>query len=148
MGLEKVYQMTKSGTCRARFEILNDLNQWLSMEYGSFSLGSESATYTIHITGYSGELSPNPMNFASTGLKHNGMAFSTIDSDHDKSLVLSCALVYGGGGGWWWNNCQNICLTGEYNNANFAFGYDDYDTVNSVQRWHQLKISRMMIRCN
>ena len=112
MGLEKVYQMTKSGTCRARFEILNDLNQWLSMGYGSFSLESESTNYTIHITGYVGEITNDPMNLNIGVWKHNGMAFSTIDRDNDKWVGGSCALGYGGGGGWWFNACRGVSFDG------------------------------------
>ena len=147
MGLEKVYQMTKSGTCRARFEILNDLNQWLSMEYGSFYLGSESTSYTIQITGYVGEITNDPMNLIGWW-KHNGMAFSTIDRDNDKWVSTSCASTYGGGGGWWFNACHGVCLTGAFNNALYSFGYDDYDLVSNQQNWHQLRVSRMMVKCN
>ena len=61
MGLEKIYQMTISRACRLRIEMLNDLNKWLSVEYDSFYLDGESAAYTIHVSGYSGDLGFDPM---------------------------------------------------------------------------------------
>ena len=42
---------------------------------------------------------------------HNGMRFSTFDSDHDRSSV-SCAQFYKGA--WWYNTCYDANLNGMY----------------------------------
>ena len=146
MGLEKVHQMTSRGSCRLRFELLNDLNQWLSVEYDTFHLDSESLFYTIHLTGYSGDMiSGDPMDSPASGgtWRHNGMPFSTLDSDQH-----FCAINYGGG--WWWNSCHFICLNGPYHLVLWsvvpAFGYDDF--YGATSHYHQLEASRMMIKCN
>ena len=147
MGLEKVYQMTSRGSCRLRFEFLNDLNEWLSVEYDSFYLDDESLKYAIHVAGYSGDMiSGDPMNNGKSGgwWYHNGMPFSTNDNDHNL-----CSSHWGMGCGWWFNDCHSICLNGpyysSYSSPVFAFGYDDY--YSNTQHWHALEASRMMIKC-
>lgn len=45
---------------------------------------------------------------------HNGMKFSTKNSDNDKSSQSCAKLAFGG---WWFNNCQQACLTGKYENG-------------------------------
>ena len=80
LGLERVYQMTRGGSCRLRFEMFNDLNQWVSVEYSSFNLDNEAASYTIHLSGYAGDLiSGDPMNSPESSFIHNGRVFSTLD---------------------------------------------------------------------
>ena len=42
--------------------------------------------------------------------RHNGMYFSTKDSDNDQ-YSQNCALLYGSvkpAGGWWYHRCWNI----------------------------------------
>ena len=41
---------------------------------------------------------------------HNGMAFSTIDKDNDKSVKHHCIELYKGA--WWSNQCGNSNLNG------------------------------------
>ena len=145
MGLEKVYQLMKSRSCRARIEILNDLNQWLSMEYDSFYLDDGGADYTLHVSGYSGDMKNDTLNCMahSGGWLHNGLPFTTIDRDHDR-YVGNCATWYGGGG-WWWNKCHCISLNGDPSTVGFA--YNDYNASTNTQHWRQLKTSRMMLKC-
>ena len=76
---------------------------------------------------------------------HNGMQFSTIDRDNDKSGE-SCATEYKGG--WWYNTCINSNLNAPYS------------STASVADWHgilwyqwrgygySLKETAMMIRKN
>jgi len=45
---------------------------------------------------------------------HNGMKFSTKNGDNDNS-ASNCAQL--AKGGWWFNDCQQVCLTGEYKNG-------------------------------
>ena len=43
---------------------------------------------------------------------HNGMQFSTLDSDNDNTS-RDCANKYGGHGGWWYNGCFRVVLNGK-----------------------------------
>ena len=43
---------------------------------------------------------------------HNGMQFSTLDSDNDNGSG-DCANEFGGFGGWWHNACFNVMLNGK-----------------------------------
>ena len=145
MGLERIHQMTFGKQCRMRIEMFNDLNQWLSLEYDSFYLDGNDANYTIHITGYSGDIGWDLMNATASGLAyyHNGLPFSTYDADHDKS-IYNCAYDYGGG--WWWNSCHRLALNGRYGGVKSGyptFSYCDYHVV----IWHNLTMSRMMVKC-
>ena len=145
MGLERIYQITRVSSCRARIEMLNDVHQWVSLKYDSFYLGSSEALYTIHITGYSGDLSTDPMNHHDK--PHNGMTFSAYDADHDGAST-NCAKSYGGG--WWYNSCHYICLNGKYGiqpNGYPAFGYYNHD-VTTTTSWYMLTTSRMMVKCS
>ena len=142
MGLEKIYQMTISRTSRLRIEMLNDLNKWVSVEYNSFYLDDETASYTIHVSGYSGDLRFDPMNNVVSFWVQNGMKFTTYDKEND--LCSSCNCAYYCGGGGWYNSCHVISLTGTMGGQGFA--YDDYDPISNTQNWHYLSVSRMMIK--
>ena len=142
MGLEQVYQLTQSGSCRARFEILNDLSKWLYLEYQQFYLEGASSFYRIHISGYTGDMSLDPMNHPSW--PSNGQMFSAPGSDHDICPSWDCATS--GQGGWWIPCCHYICLNGPFNTDMFAY-YDDGQTGVVTPRWHRLEASKMMIGC-
>ena len=43
------------------------------------------------------------------------MKFSAKNFDNDKSSKLNCAKL--AAGGWWFNDCQQVCLTGKYENG-------------------------------
>ena len=75
---------------------------------------------------------------------HNGMMFTTKDSDNDK-LGGNCAVTYGNG--WWFNACHHTNLNGVYhkkpiiaNNAMAWYYWGNKATMES------LKSSKMMIR--
>ena len=75
---------------------------------------------------------------------HNGMMFTTKDSDNDK-LGGNCAATYGNG--WWFNACHHTNLNGVYhkkpiiaNNAMAWYYWGNKATLES------LKSSKMMIR--
>ena len=107
MGLKKIYQMTIARTCRLRMEMLNDLHEWLSVEYNSFYLDDENAAYTIHVSGYSGDFGFDPMNSVVSSWVQNGMKFTTSDRDNDPSGG-NCASS--SKGGWWYNSWYVILL--------------------------------------
>jgi hypothetical protein len=69
---------------------------------------------------------------------HNGMRFSTIDSDNDIRDTENCAKNFHGG--WWYNGCHSVNLNGEYGNTKSGQGVNWNDWV------YSLKSSEMKIR--
>ena len=135
MGLEKVYQMTKGGTCRGRFEMLFNNSGWNSVEYDTFYLDSSTSFYKIHLGGYSGDMASDPMNgaCASWGIS-NGMSFSTFDKCNDNAASTPCTTTYGGG--WWNNACFCLNLNG------MGKGFTFFNVT-----FHPIIVSRMLIKC-
>ena len=43
---------------------------------------------------------------------HNGMAFTTKDSDHDTHTSNNCATLYKGA--WWYSGCHAVNINGLY----------------------------------
>ena len=102
--------------------------KWLSAEYAGFILDSETNKYAIHLTGVSGDT-------GDVMAYHNGMAFTTTDSDNDFHPT-NCANDFNGG--FWFNNCMSINLNGD--SASY------YGWLNGVQYF--FRISRMMLKLN
>ena len=50
---------------------------------------------------------------------HNNMKFSAKNSDNDASSSNCANLAKGG---WWYNDCERVCLTGQYLNGTHASG--------------------------
>ena len=123
MGLEKIYQLTSTGNYKLRLEVQAVNGEWFSVEYDTFSISSESTSYTLSVSGYSGDI-PDVMNY------HNGMVFTTFD-------LGDCASWYSGG--WWWNYCHDVCMNGLYFQDGFA-----YHHVNGT--WIYFNAGRLMMK--
>lgn len=79
---------------------------WEYAEYSTFSLDSETASYTLHVTGYTGDASDA---LASNGyfvFISNNCQFGTFDRD---STGHGCGSPPAGG--WWYNWCSTSKLT-------------------------------------
>lgn len=118
---------------------------WYYAEYEPFRIDSEDKWYTIHLSGYSGNAGDSLTN-TSTGVgydvNHNGMNFTTYDSDNDNMIPDgSCAVKTKGS--WWFNNCWYSLLTGQ-----FATQYMSWYTLHDsgIQNNGRLRATRMMIR--
>lgn len=72
---------------------------------------------------------------------HNGMFFSTFDSDNDGGLPYNCALAWLGG--WWYNTCHDSNLNGEYGNTVGSKGINWYHWKGY---YYSMKEVRMMVR--
>merc|ERR1712106_543523 len=105
LGLEKIAEMTASGTWEMEVEVMDWSGRRKRASYDDFKVGA-SPRY---------ELTADDYDFTSTlrdGLKyHNGAPYSTIDQDQD-DLAGSCAQKYGGGG-WWYRSCYHASLNGQ-----------------------------------
>ena len=143
LGLESMFQLTKSQPYKLRVEIQATSNgQWFSAEYSSFYLDSSAHFYSIHVSGYSGDAGdgfhPTPAYVIT-----NGMPFTTSDKDNDKSLISNCATDLYGGGGWWFNNCAYLNLNDPYGSKYF---YWHLLTDLNLASKYQLQTSRMMMK--
>ncbi|XP_046861361.1 ryncolin-4-like [Xenia sp. Carnegie-2017] len=108
LGLDKIYRLTSARRNKLRV----DLGDWSGnkayAEYDYFAVKNENKKYQLSLGNYSGN--------AGDSLRyHNDMAFSTKDSDNDKSRV-NCAT--NSKGAWWHKNCYNSNLNGHYYSGN------------------------------
>ncbi|XP_071098382.1 techylectin-5A-like [Haliotis cracherodii] len=72
--------------------------------YYDFTVAGETDKYRVNFTGYKG-------NAGDSFGDHNGLQFSTYDSDNDKSS-RNCAQMYKGG--WWYHRCYDVNINGLY----------------------------------
>ena len=80
---------------------------WFSDEYWSLQIGDElTDKYRLDVSGYRGD---GGNNLQSSGdYLHDGMMFTTYDSDNDLSSSTNCGSSKSGG--WWFNKCYKVCL--------------------------------------
>jgi len=93
LGNELIHQLTKDGQYKVRFDLQAEASgKWYWAEYSTFIVDSEETKYRLTVDGYSG-------NAGHAMGRHNGMMFTTFDSDNDIKKQ-NCAIVRGGG--FWW----------------------------------------------
>ncbi|ESO01650.1 hypothetical protein HELRODRAFT_81669 [Helobdella robusta] len=112
LGLENIYNLTKSRMYKLRIEVYAQ-GIWVSDEYDSFEVGSESLNYKLKVSNYSGD-NLDIMNYvSSTSQMHNGKVFSTFDRDNSP-LQTNPGLKHASGN-WFdsYSYAQN--LNGPYN---------------------------------
>ena len=71
---------------------------------------------------------------------HDGMFFSTYDSDND---LAGSNCGYKRRGGWWYNSCHKANLNGEYGNTDYSNGINWYYWKGF---YYSMKEVRMMVR--
>nr|XP_022299375.1 ryncolin-1-like isoform X2 [Crassostrea virginica] len=106
IGNDAIHDLTKSGKAKLRIRLKRFNGEQGNITYSTFKVGSKSQKYVLTVGGFNGSL----------GMKdsfsyHNGMMFTTKDSDNDKSDG-NCAAKYGNG--WWFNACHYSNLNGVY----------------------------------
>ena len=75
--------------------------------------------------------------------EHNGMAFTTKDSDNDITS-FNCAQIYKGG--WWYGNCHYSNLNGVYHHGNHKSYGDGVNWYHWKGHYYSLKKTEMKIR--
>ncbi|GIY68719.1 techylectin-5A [Caerostris darwini] len=100
LGNENIFAMTNQGNCEVRFDLKTPEGEHRYAIYSNFRIDDDLASYTLHISGYSGN--------AGDGMKyHNGNRFVTKDNDQDeyaRSLQ----------GAWWFSEFPYVHLNGLY----------------------------------
>ncbi|XP_056001826.1 ryncolin-1-like [Ostrea edulis] len=138
-GNNAIHDLTKSGKMKLRIDMKKFNREQGFVQYSTFVVGSRSDKYRLKVTGFRG----------SFGMKdsfayHNGMKFSTKDSDNDRSSS-NCAVSYGNG--WWFNTCHHSNLNGVYYRkptvSNNGMTWERWD---NKRNWDYLKSSKMMIK--
>ncbi|XP_056001370.1 microfibril-associated glycoprotein 4-like [Ostrea edulis] len=106
LGNNAMHDLTKSGKMKLRIDMKRFNGDQGFVQYSTFVVGSRSDKYKLKVAGFRG----------SVGIKdsfthHNGMKFSTKDSDND-TWSSNCAASYGNG--WWFTRCLYSNLNGVY----------------------------------
>jgi len=100
LGNDLLSQLTLSRRYKLRFDIQARNLSWFYAEYSEFNVYEESRNYTLHVSGYSG-------NVGDTFSWHSGMMFTTYDRDNDpwtnSNYNDNCAVRLGGG--FWYKDC-------------------------------------------
>jgi len=108
MGLEKMHQMTSSGTWQLSIVVKSNFDGFTYnyLIYDDFKIENEMLGYNLHIG--SERQTYGLFEVDNIHLTYsNGCPFSTKDRDNDRKDI-QCARNYGGG--WWFKSCHQICL--------------------------------------
>nr|XP_022302013.1 angiopoietin-4-like [Crassostrea virginica] len=139
IGNEAIHYLTKNGKAKLRLDLKKFSGEQGNITYSTFKVGSKSEKYKLTIGGFKGSLGMKDSLSA-----HNGMMFTTKDSDND-TWAKNCASHYGNG--WWFSACLVSNLNGVY--------YKKPQRTNNGITWlywqnssirESLKSSKMMIR--
>ncbi|CAL8097536.1 unnamed protein product [Orchesella dallaii] len=140
LGLNTISELTKSGD----YEIQIELTDWEEdvrvAKYAYFRIANSSEKFRIHVADYSG-------NAGDSLAYHNGMAFTTKDSDNDLEKNVNCAQKYHGA--WWYKSCHQSNLNGLYTDESNG-KHESYANGVNWYSWHgyyySLKRTEMKIR--
>lgn len=127
-------------------ELRIDMKYWKEKSYyasyNSFHVSNEKQNYTIHVSGYRGNIGDtNRRGFGYS----TGKSFSTYDRDNDV-WGDNCAEQFKGG--WWYGNCHATNLNGRYfhykDKFPFATGihWRQFDHFNSSMSFVEMKLRR------
>ena len=104
LGNDKIHRLTIGRNMEIRFDLEDvDGNKAYAL-YKMFYIDGEDEKYKVHVGSYSG-------NAGDSFSYHNGMKFTTKDSDPSPN----CAVSYHGA--WWYKGCHHSNLNGKYLNG-------------------------------
>uniref|UniRef100_A0A4Y0BF68 Fibrinogen C-terminal domain-containing protein n=1 Tax=Anopheles funestus TaxID=62324 RepID=A0A4Y0BF68_ANOFN len=129
LGLDRIHQLTASRPHELVVLLEQKLGTKLIAKYDQFEIGDENEKYILKKLGkFSGKA-------LSTFAHHQGMEFSTFDSDRGRKCAVDI-------GGWWFQTCRHSNLNGKYFNGRYeGMVWSDF------REYHfELKVSKMMIR--
>ncbi|XP_056014358.1 ficolin-2-like [Ostrea edulis] len=119
LGNDKLHYLLSQGSYELRMDMSDFKNKKHFVKYSSISVGNETSTYAISISGYSG----NTGDCFTSQQPINNMKFTTKDQDNDVKSGNNCAIMYQSG---WWHrsyHCSNpngLYLAGQ--TSTFATG--------------------------
>ena len=138
-GLRALHCLTGQGGWEMRMDIKLAIGTNIFLQYEQFKVASAKDKYKLTVGGFQGTTT-DPMAY------HNGMNFTTKDSDNDLFTTHNCAISNYGpstpAGGWWYEICSTI-------QPNML--YNDKDMIKLNNKWHTLPFIEIKIRphnCN
>jgi len=133
LGNDLLSQLTANYRYKLRFDLQQrDTGNWYYAEYSWFRVLSEADSYTLMVTGFSGNASSDAF-----GLWHNGEKFSTLERDNDRLSSHNCAARIGGG--FWWQDCGWCHVNGARSTGGFYW--------HDLPGGRDLQLSRMWLQC-
>ncbi|XP_065928776.1 ficolin-2-like [Magallana gigas] len=133
IGNRNIHELTNDGYTYLRIELMDHDCLWKYAEYSYFYVESDSNKYKLHVNGYSGDAEDSMW-------YHDGMFFSTYDSDNDYA-DYNCGLRWRGG--WWYRGCHRANLNGDYGNNDYGEGINWYHWKGF---YYSMKEVRIMVR--
>jgi len=136
-GLRALHCLTSQGSWEMRMDIKFANGIKIFLQYGHFKVASANEKYKLTVGGFQGTTN-DPM------ATHNGMYFTTKDSDNDQWRSGNCVLVNGPtkpGGGWWHRSCWHNGI-----NPNIIYNHNDGVYLNN--KYHALPFIEVKIRQN
>ena len=117
-GLRALHCLTGQGGWEMRMDIKLANGTNIFLQYEQFKVASAKDKYKLTVGGFQGTTT-NPMEY------HNGMNFTTIDSDNDQWSKGNCAIDHLGhnapAGGWWYNACKRMQPNVLYNHGSAVY---------------------------
>ncbi|KAH9489068.1 Ficolin-1 [Bulinus truncatus] len=126
LGNEYLHRLTSRGSYELRVEFTYQ-GRFYYASYSEFRIQDEKNKYRIECSGYSGNASDRLA-------YHNGMKFTTYDSDNDLDNDINCAVQYSGA--WWYRDCYHSNLNGVWNSKGHhvkGIHWNTITTSNSAQ---------------
>ena len=111
LGLATISELTKTGNWELRVDLVDFEGVNYTAFYSNFQV-EEEPLFRLRISGFDEEMST----VEDTLSQHDGMAFTTSDSDNDEHESENCAKLFVGA--WWYRRCHSSNLNGfNYNNG-------------------------------
>ena len=132
LGLDKIHRLTETAQL-LRIDLQDFDGSRRYAKYTSFTIANGDLKYALTLGQYSGNAED------SLGY-HNGMKFSTKDSDNDQA-PYNCPVIYQGA--WWYNHCHHSNLNGVYINVGSSTddkGVKWLDWKNNVMKFSEMKM--------
>ncbi|XP_028416060.1 ryncolin-2-like [Dendronephthya gigantea] len=136
LGLDKIYRLTIASKNELRIDMEDTSTNKKYAEYDFFAVANESQKYQLSLGTYTGTA-------GNSFSHHNGMAFSTKDSDSDK-FNTNCAVQFKGA--WWYNKCHLSNLNGLYRHGAHKSYADGIIWHSWEDYFYSLKSTSMKIR--
>ncbi|XP_059154492.1 fibroleukin-like isoform X2 [Physella acuta] len=105
IGNDVISKLTDLGYNELRFDMKYKGKDYYAV-YKGFKVENEAAKYKMSLTSFSGGNVEDKFSY------HNGMKFTTIDTDNDVWSDGNCAVDWRGG--WWYGACYDVNVNGEW----------------------------------
>ena len=114
-GLRALHCLTGQGGWEMRMDIKLANGTNIFLQYEQFKVASARDKYKLTVGGFQGTTN-DPMAY------HNGMNFTTRDSDNDQHGHVNCGIVYPTQpyGGWWHKSCFTVNPNNYYNHKEYG----------------------------